>query len=97
VPEELSLVISVIKAGRFGDPAIFRPLLDTLNSDFYLIANDFVSYLQAQTRADAVYADPMEWAQRSIASAACMGRFSSDRSIREYAQEIWKLESCCPI
>jgi glycogen phosphorylase len=84
----------LIKSGRFGDSAIFRPLLDTLNSDFYLIANDFASYLQAQAKADEVYADPMEWTKRSIASAASMGRFSSDRSIREYARDIWRLESC---
>lgn len=94
MPGELQAVLAAIQAGRFGDPAGFQPLLDTLRTDYYLLTHDFVPYLQAQATADQLYSIPQEWARRSILSAASMGHFSSDRCIREYATEIWGLKPC---
>ena len=94
MPEELNLVLQAIRANRFGDASQYRPLLDTLIADFYLIANDFSSYLREHADADRVFADEVEWCRRSIAGAASMGKFSSDRSIGEYAEDIWQLKAC---
>lgn len=88
------MVLQAIRSNRFGDSTVFAPLLDTLIADFYLIAHDFPSYLHQQTVIDSVYADQLEWTKRSIAGAASMGKFSSDRSISEYARDIWQLKAC---
>lgn len=64
----------------------------THGSDFYLISADFESYLAAQKRIDAAYLDKANWAKRSILCSAGMGKFSSDRSIKEYAQQIWGVQ-----
>ena len=68
--------------------------IDTLThgSDFYLISADFESYLAAQKRIEAAYLDTSNWAKRSILCSAGMGKFSSDRSIKEYAQQIWGVQ-----
>lgn len=93
---KLETVLSAIRAGHFGDYQEFAPLLDTLTvgGDYYLISVDFASYLEAQERVDAAFGDKRGWAQRSVRAAARMGKFSSDRSIKEYAREIWNLEPC---
>ncbi len=61
----------------------------TTNGDYFLLLADYASYLACQERVDALYGDPDEWAQRAILNIAGMGRFSSDRAILEYAQNIW--------
>lgn len=93
---DLSQVLEAIKAGQFGDYSIYAPLIDTLTigGDFYLISNDFKSYLEAQSKADECFKNKQEWTKRSILSTARMGKFSSDRCIREYASQIWKLRPC---
>ena len=55
---------------------------------------DLTSYVQAQERVDALYRDPNAWAQKAILNVASSGKFSSDRTIHEYATEIWKAEPC---
>jgi glycogen phosphorylase len=61
--------------------------------DFYLISDDFDSYLQAQKMVDDAYQkDPQEWIKKSIRTSARMGKFSSDRAIMTYAEEIWNIE-----
>lgn len=94
---ELAIVINAIRSGQFGDAATFKPLIDSLSSssDYYLIGHDFPSYLAAQSHIDAIFQDKLEWARRSVTSTASMGRFSSDRSIQEYARDIWSLPACC--
>ena len=62
--------------------------------DHYLISHDFESYLEAQDRVDEAFRDKNLWARKSILSAAGMGKFSSDRTIDEYAREIWQVEKC---
>ncbi len=85
-------VVDSISSGFFsrGDPGVFRPLVDSLmGADPYLTLADFSSYLAAQDRIDQTRRDPDAWSRRSILNVARAGRFSSDRSIREYAQNIW--------
>jgi starch phosphorylase len=85
-------VIDSISSGFFsrGDPGVFRPLVDSLmGADPYLTLADFSSYLAAQDRIDQTRRDPDAWSRRSILNVARAGLFSSDRSIREYAQNIW--------
>lgn len=96
ISNRLSGVIGLINSGKFGPPGPLRPLLDTLTvgGDYYLISHDFVSYLEAQERVDTTFRNKPLWARMSILSAANMGKFSSDRTIDEYAKEIWHVEPC---
>jgi len=79
-----------------NEPGIFTPLRDTLltRGDYYMHLADLTSYCQAQERLGALYADPDGWARRSILNVASSGKFSSDRTIAEYATEIWKAQPC---
>jgi starch phosphorylase len=78
------------------EPGIFAPLWDTLltNGDYYMHLADLTSYCQAQEAAGVLYANPGEWARKAILNIASSGRFSSDRTIAEYARDIWKAEPC---
>ncbi|CAG8639974.1 16883_t:CDS:10, partial [Acaulospora morrowiae] len=90
----LQKVINDIESGQFGDPRIFSPLINTLTigKDYYLISDDFDSYLRAQEMVDEAYKDQEEWTIKSIYCTARMGKFSSDRAIKEYAESIWNTE-----
>jgi starch phosphorylase len=92
----LEAVLASLEKGTFASTKILAPLLDTLTTggDYYLISADFRSYLEAQDRVDVMYKDAKRWAKASIMCTAGMGKFSSDRSIQEYAQQIWKVEPC---
>ena len=63
-------------------------------NDWFLVANDFASYMDAQDEVDRVYKDQDEWLRRSIKMTASSGFFSSDRTIRQYADEIWGVKPC---
>ncbi len=76
--------IARLDGGRFD--SIARILLD---SDHYYHCADYRSYVQTQTRASETYARPADWARMSILNVAGMGRFSIDRTVQEYAKEIW--------
>jgi glycogen phosphorylase len=77
------------------EPAVFAPLRDTLlNGDFYMHLADLRPYLEADQKLLELYARPNNWARKAILNVASSGRFSSDRSIREYATGIWKAEPC---
>jgi starch phosphorylase len=80
--------IAQLDGGRFA--SIARMLYE---SDTYFHCADFSSYVETQARASATYADPAEWARISILNVARMGKFSIDRTVREYAQEIWQAEA----
>ena len=78
------------------EPGVFAPLHDTLLlfGDRYMHLADLTSYIQAQERLGTLYRDPGAWAQKAILNVASSGKFSSDRTIHEYATEIWKAEPC---
>ena len=62
------------------------------DGDPYMVLADFRAYCDCQARVDAAYRDPARWARMAILHTARMGKFSSDRAIREYADDIWKLQ-----
>jgi starch phosphorylase len=89
-------VIDLIRSGFFsrGDSELFRPLIDGLMyHDPYLLFADFQSYVECQDRVAAVYADTESWTRMSILNTARSGKFSSDRTIREYCADIWRVKS----
>ena len=90
--DELREVVALLRRGFFGggDSTLFRPLLDALLShDPYFVLADFASYAECQNRINDVYLDKERWTRMSILNAARSGKFSSDRTVREYASEIW--------
>ncbi len=90
----LRAAIDLIASGHFsgGDRGLFRPLLDGLLSrDEYFVLADHAAYVAAQERVSAASLDRAGWTRLSILNAARSGPFSSDRSIREYAERIWRV------
>ena len=88
-------VIDLIDSGFFtkGDRDVFRPMIDhLLNHDEYMLLADFQSYIDCQARVSAAYLDREHWSRMSILNVARSGFFSSDRAIREYCEEIWKVK-----
>ena len=93
--DELREVISLLRRGFFagGDTGLFRPLLDALlHYDPFFVLADFSSYAECQDRINEAYMDKERWTRMSILNAARSGKFSSDRTVREYASEIWRVE-----
>ena len=93
--DELREVLDLIGNGFFsrGDTELFRPLLDgLLRSDPYLVLADYQLYVDCQERVSRAYREPEEWTRMSILNAARTGKFSSDRTIREYCDDIWRIE-----
>jgi starch phosphorylase len=92
---QLKAVIDAIAGGTFspGQPHLFQPVVDSLldGGDPYLCLADFASYEQAQRQVSAAYLDVERWTRMAILNVARMGRFSSDRSIQEYADRIWRV------
>ncbi|KAH9925596.1 glycogen phosphorylase [Epithele typhae] len=89
----LARVINEVAEGRFGDGGVYEPLLNTIRqNDYYLLTEDFDSYIKALELVDQAYQDRTEWIKKSIRTSAKMGKFSSDRAIMDYAQEYWNLE-----
>jgi len=78
------------------EPGIFAPLRETLltRGDFYRHLADLTSYAQAQQRVGELYANPDAWAGKAVVNVACSGKFSSDRTIAEYAADVWRAEPC---
>jgi len=78
------------------EPGVFAPLSDTLlrNGDHYMHLADLKSYLEADQRLRALYTDPDAWARKAILNVAGSGKFSSDRTIAEYANNIWRVKPC---
>jgi starch phosphorylase len=91
----LRATLELIGSGHFadGDASLFQPLLDNLlHHDPYLLLADFDSYVACQQDVDAAYRQPESWTRMSILNSARSGEFSSDRTIREYATGIWKVD-----
>jgi starch phosphorylase len=92
---ELKAVLDLIGSGLFshGDPNLFRPIVDNLlYDDPYLLLADYQSYLEAQEKVSQAYQNRDSWTRMSIFNVARMGKFSSDRSIREYCKDIWQVQ-----
>ncbi|KAF4568506.1 Non-essential glycogen phosphorylase [Pleurotus pulmonarius] len=89
----LANVLNQISGGLFGDGGVYEPLVNTIRQgDYYLVTDDFDSYIRALAMVDDAYMDRDEWVKKSINTTANMGKFSSDRAIMDYAQEYWNLE-----
>jgi starch phosphorylase len=93
----LRAVLQAIGGGGFSpdEPGRYRGLVDALlwGGDHYQLLADYDSYLRAQARVAALYRDPHAWARSAITNVAGMGMFSSDRTIREYARQIWHVDA----
>jgi starch phosphorylase len=92
---DLNGVLQLVGSGHFsrGDPEVFRPLVDNLlQSDEYLVLADYAAYVACQDEVSAAWQDPRRWTRMSILNAARSGKFSSDRVIREYCEEIWGVQ-----
>ncbi|CAM8998225.1 unnamed protein product [Rhodiola kirilowii] len=99
-PLQFARVLRMVRDGYFGHKDYFKSLCETVEAgnDFYLLGHDFASYLEAQAAADKAFVDKEKWTRMSILSTAASGRFSSDRTIQEYAERTWGIEPCrCPI
>jgi glycogen phosphorylase len=91
----LEKVLDFMEDGYFshGDRDLFRPLIDKLRSDDpFMVLADYQSYIDCQDRISRMHRDPEQWSCKSILNTARMGKFSSDRAVRQYCQDIWKIE-----
>jgi starch phosphorylase len=97
---ELRQALDMLASGFFcpDEPGRFRPLVENLlqGGDPYMIMADFADYIATQEAADRLYADPASWQSKVILNVARMGRFSTDRTIGEYAGKIWGLTGQAP-
>lgn len=98
---DIRKVLMQLINGAFApnDPDMFRPLynsllntLSTSKADTYFILKDFKSYAEAQKKVEAAYRNEKGWARSAILNTACSGKFTSDRTIKEYVDDIWKLD-----
>jgi starch phosphorylase len=95
---ETHRALDLIRSGAFdrGEPGVFGPILDSLlaHGDHYMHLADLASYVKTQGEAAALYRQPEAWARRAIINVGHSGKFSSDRTIMEYARGIWAAEAC---
>ncbi|SKW45010.1 glycogen phosphorylase [Mycobacteroides abscessus subsp. abscessus] len=90
--DELRAVLDLIAGGHFsgGDPSVFAPIVDALRAhDPFLVLADYSSYIECQQRVSEAWHDVSAWTRMSILNTARSGKFSSDRAIAEYCEEIW--------
>ena len=95
---ETHRALDLIRSGAFdrGEPGVFGPIVDTLltHGDHYMHLADLTSYVKTQEQAGALYRQPDAWARKAIVNVGHSGKFSSDRTIAEYARGIWTAEPC---
>jgi starch phosphorylase len=94
---ELSQVLEQIAGGHFSPDDLhrFKPLVDRVldDNEYFLVLADYEAYVAAQDRVDETFRDSGRWVRKAIINTANMGKFSSDRSIAEYARNIWNVEA----
>ena len=93
---ELKETIDELSSGRFsrGDQGLFKPLIDSLlGQDPYMLFADYQSYIECQDRIDQAFMDVDHWTRMSILNTSHMGKFSSDRAIQEYSNDIWHVKA----
>jgi len=95
--EELRTTLDMVRFNHFipGEPNLFLPIWNSLmtQGDKYFVLADFRAFIQAQDKVRALYLDQEQWTRCSILNTANMGKFSSDRAVREYARDIWHIET----
>jgi len=94
--KQLKKIIDMISSDHFNsaEPGIFQPIIEKiLNDDYYCLLADYHSYIDMQDRVSELYVDANEWTKKAILNVARIAKFSSDRSIKEYAEKIWKVEA----
>ncbi len=92
---ELQEILNMIKIGYFSqeEPSLFHPIIEALNNDYFMVLADYADYVLCQKHVETLYKKPEKWTHKAILNVANMGKFSSDRSIQEYAKEIWELDN----
>ncbi len=95
---DFARVMALLESARFNASGLFDPVIHAIRSphDPWLVAADFAAFVAAQERAAAAYRDVERWTRMSILNTACSGRFSTDRTMREYNDDIWKLKPISP-
>ena len=97
---ELRIVLDMIASGFFSldEPDRFKPIVDTLlaQGDHYLLLADYASYISCQQEVEATYRNQDAWIKKAILNVANMGKFSSDRTVMQYAEKIWGTEPLAP-
>jgi starch phosphorylase len=95
---ETRQALDLIFSGHFSrsEPGLFAPIRERLltGGDYYMHLADLTAYARTQERVGALYADPEAWARKAVLNVANSGKFSSDRTIAEYAADIWNAEPC---
>jgi starch phosphorylase len=98
--QELKKVIDMINNGYFNPEKkdLFKPIVDSLlnRGDHFMLLADYQSYADCQEKVSLAYGNQEEWTRKSIINTACTGKFSSDRTIKEYADEIWGVKPVKP-
>jgi len=93
---ELQRALDMLRDGYFSpdERDLFAPIFDSLTEggDHYFVLADFAAYIERLDEMDAVYRDPADWNRRAITNVAKIGRFSCDRMVREYAEDVWNVE-----
>ena len=94
---ELERILDMIDSGFFspGEPVIFRPIISSLleRGDYYMLLADYRDYIRVQEEVGKLFLNRDEWTRKSILNTANMGKFSSDRAVLEYAQDIWGIKT----
>lgn len=95
ISKKLNRVFKVIRDGMFGDGSDYQIIIDSIvGKDHYLCGQDFDAFIEIQQKVDEAYQDKENWTKMGILSTANMGPFSSDRTIHEYATQIWHATPC---
>jgi starch phosphorylase len=98
--DDLKAVMGLLECGHFNqfEPGIFDDIINSLKSPYdpWMTVADFRSYIDTQKKVAEAYQDKERWTRMSILNVACSGKFSTDRTIAEYAKEIWKLQPVDP-
>ena len=93
---ELKKAVDMIGSGFFSPekPDLFRPIVDSWlrDGDYFLVLADFAAYARCQEEVGRVFSDPEEWTRRAILNVARMDRFSTDHTISQYVEEIWRVK-----
>jgi glycogen phosphorylase len=93
----LAEALDLIGSGFFslGERDRFKPIVSSLRDhDAFMVCADFDGYVACEAAAGSVYRQPRDWSRRAVLNIAGASRFSSDNTIRQYAEEIWKISSC---